>query len=44
MEASDKDIREIFILGWVNGLEQLISHYDFQIRSGVGRNTAEERD
>jgi hypothetical protein len=35
--ASDKDVREIFVLGYVNGLEQLLSHYDFQIRSGVGK-------
>ena len=35
--ASDKDAREIFVLGYVNGLEQLLSHYDFQIRSGVGK-------
>jgi len=31
--ASDKDVREIFVLGYVNGLEQLLSHYNFQIRS-----------
>ena len=35
--ASDKDVREIFVLGYVNGLEQLLSHYNFQIRSCVGR-------
>jgi hypothetical protein len=35
--ASDKDIREIFVLGYVNGLEQLLSHYDFQIRGGAGK-------
>jgi hypothetical protein len=35
--ASDKDIREIFVLGYVNGLEQLLSQYDFQIRSGGGK-------
>jgi hypothetical protein len=35
--ASDKDVREIFVLGYVNGLEQLLSHYNFQIRSGVGK-------
>jgi len=31
--ASDKDVREIFVLGYVNGLEQLLSNYNFQIRS-----------
>ena len=31
--ASDKDVREIFVLGYVNGLEQLLSIYNFQIRS-----------
>ena len=31
--ASDKDVREIFVLGYVNGLEQLLSYYNFQIRS-----------
>ena len=36
--ASDKDVREIFVLGYVNGLEQLLSHYNFQIRSGVGKS------
>jgi hypothetical protein len=35
--ASDKDVREIFVLGYVNGLEQLLSHYNFQIRSGKGK-------
>ena len=35
--ASDKDVREIFVLGYVNGLEQLLSHYNFQIRSGAGK-------
>jgi hypothetical protein len=35
--ASDKDVREIFVLGYVNGLEQLLSHYSFQIRSGKGK-------
>ena len=35
--ASDKDGREIFILGYVNGLEQLLSHFNFQIRSGAGK-------
>ena len=35
--ASDKEVREIFILGYVNGLEQLLSHYNFQIRSGKGK-------
>ena len=35
--ASDKDAREIFVLGYVNGLEQLLSHYNFQIRSGSGK-------
>jgi len=36
--ASDKSIREIFVLGYVNGLEQLLSSYNFQIRSGVNKN------
>jgi hypothetical protein len=36
--ASDKDIREIFVLGYVNGLEQLLSHYNFQIRSASGKH------
>ena len=31
--ALDKDVREIFVLGYVNGLEQLLSYYNFQIRS-----------
>ena len=35
--ASEKDAREIFVLGYVNGLEQLLSHYNFQIRSGKGK-------
>jgi hypothetical protein len=35
--ASDKDVREIFILGYVNGLDELLSQFDFQIRSGVGK-------
>jgi len=35
--ASDKEVREIFVLGYVNGLEQLLSHYNFQIRSGKGK-------
>jgi hypothetical protein len=35
--ASDKDVREMFVLGYVNGLEQLLSHYNFQIRSGKGK-------
>lgn len=35
--ASDKEVREIFVLGYVNGLEQLLSHYNFQIRSGSGK-------
>jgi hypothetical protein len=35
--ASEKDVREIFVLGYVNGLEQLLSHYNFQIRSGKGK-------
>ena len=35
--ASDKDVREIFVLGYINGLEQLLSHYNFQIRSGKGK-------
>jgi hypothetical protein len=35
--ASDKDVREIFVLGYVNGLEQLLSHYNFQIRSGAAK-------
>ncbi len=35
--ASEKDVREIFVLGYVNGLEQLLSHYDFQIRSGADK-------
>lgn len=35
--ASEKDAREIFVLGYVNGLEQLLSHYNFQIRSGSGK-------
>jgi hypothetical protein len=35
--ASDKDVREIFVLGYVNGLEQLLSHYSFQIRSAKGK-------
>ena len=35
--ASDKDLREIFVLGYVNGLEQLLSQYNFQIRSGAGK-------
>ena len=34
---SEKDVREIFVLGYVNGLEQLLSHYNFQIRSGAGK-------
>ena len=36
--ASEKAIREIFVLGYVNGLEQLLSSYNFQIRSGVGKD------
>ncbi len=36
--ASEKDIREVFVLGYVSGLEQLLSHYDFQIRSGAGKS------
>lgn len=36
--ASDKDVREIFVLGYINGLEQLLSHYDFQIRSAAGKS------
>ena len=36
--SSEKDVREIFVLGYVNGLEQLLSHYDFQIRSGKGKH------
>jgi hypothetical protein len=36
--ASEKTIREIFVLGYVNGLEQLLSSYDFQIRSSVGKD------
>jgi hypothetical protein len=35
--ASDTDVREIFVLGYVNGLEQLLSHYNFQIRSAKGK-------
>ena len=35
--ASDKDVREIFILGYINGLDQLLSHFNFQIRSGAGK-------
>lgn len=35
--ASEQDVREIFVLGYVNGLEQLLSHYDFQIRSTAGK-------
>ena len=34
--ASEQDVREIFVLGYVNGLEQLLSHYNFQIRSTAG--------
>ena len=26
-----------FVLGYVNGLEQLLSHYNFQIRSAAGK-------
>jgi hypothetical protein len=36
--ASEKTVREIFVLGYVNGLEQLLSSYNFQIRSGVGKD------
>lgn len=36
--ASEKTIREIFVLGYVNGLEQLLSSYNFQIRSSVGKD------
>ena len=36
--ASERAIREIFVLGYVNGLEQLLSSYNFQIRSGVGKD------
>ena len=36
--ASDKDVRETFVLGYVNGLEQLLSSYNFQIRSGAGKD------
>ena len=36
--ASDKPVREIFVLGYINGLEQLLSSYNFQIRSGAGRD------
>ena len=36
--SSEKAIREIFVLGYVNGLEQLLSSYNFQIRSGVGKD------
>ncbi len=36
--ASDKSVREIFVLGYVNGLEQLLSSYNFQIRSGAGKD------
>ena len=39
--ASNKDTREIFVMADVNGLEQLLSHYDFQIRSDPGRNATE---
>jgi hypothetical protein len=35
--SSEKEVREIFVLGYVNGLEQLLSHYGFQIRSGKGK-------
>ena len=35
--VSEKDVREIFVLGYVNGLEQLLSHYNFQIRSAAGK-------
>ena len=35
---------ENLYLGVVNGLEQLLSHYDFQIRSGASWNAVEERD
>jgi hypothetical protein len=36
--ASEKAVREIFVLGYVNGLEQLLSSYNFQIRSGAGKD------
>jgi hypothetical protein len=35
--VAEKDVREIFVLGYVNGLEQLLSHYNFQIRSAAGK-------
>ena len=35
--ASEKGIREVFVLGYVNGLEQLLSFYNFQIRSGADK-------
>jgi hypothetical protein len=35
---SDKVLRETFVLGYVTGLEQLLSAYNFQIRSGSGKS------
>ena len=35
---------ENLYLGVVNGLEQLLSHYDFQIRSGASWNAVDKRE